>query len=110
MTTAQAVRAVSRDAAEWCGLDWQAINRNVRHVVSKRTCVRVDHEIFSSLWRWARRRHHHRGTATGVWSLGGRHNSSNRVRGLSADTRVLEQGWLERGLGVAPATPPVEGR
>ena len=28
-----------------------------RHVVSKRTYVRVDHEIFSSLWRWARRRH-----------------------------------------------------
>jgi RNA-directed DNA polymerase len=28
-----------------------------RHVVSKRTFVRVDHEIFSSLWRWARRRH-----------------------------------------------------
>src|ERR1039457_5080993 len=27
-----------------------------RHVVSKRTYVRVDHEIFSSLWRWARRR------------------------------------------------------
>jgi RNA-directed DNA polymerase len=28
-----------------------------RHVVSKRTFKRVDHEIFSSLWRWARRRH-----------------------------------------------------
>jgi RNA-directed DNA polymerase len=28
-----------------------------RHVVSKRTFARVDHEIFSSLWRWARRRH-----------------------------------------------------
>ena len=28
-----------------------------RHVVSKRTFGRVDHEIFSSLWRWARRRH-----------------------------------------------------
>jgi len=28
-----------------------------RHVVSKRTFVRVDHEMFSSLWRWARRRH-----------------------------------------------------
>ena len=28
-----------------------------RHVVSKRTFVRVDHEIFSCLWRWARRRH-----------------------------------------------------
>ena len=28
-----------------------------RHVVSKRTFSRVDHEIFSSLWRWARRRH-----------------------------------------------------
>ena len=28
-----------------------------RHVVSKRTFSRVDHEIFSCLWRWARRRH-----------------------------------------------------
>src|ERR1700732_1205467 len=28
-----------------------------RHVVSKRTYVRVDHGIFSSLWGWARRRH-----------------------------------------------------
>jgi RNA-directed DNA polymerase len=28
-----------------------------RHVVSKRTFDRADHEIFSSLWRWARRRH-----------------------------------------------------
>jgi RNA-directed DNA polymerase len=28
-----------------------------RHVVSKRTFTRVDHAIFSRLWRWARRRH-----------------------------------------------------
>src|SRR3981081_4581422 len=28
-----------------------------RHVVSKRTFGRVDHTIFCSLWRWARRRH-----------------------------------------------------
>jgi RNA-directed DNA polymerase len=28
-----------------------------RHVVSKRTFNRADYEIFSSLWRWARRRH-----------------------------------------------------
>ena len=28
-----------------------------RHVVSTRTFARVDHHIFSSLWRWARRRH-----------------------------------------------------
>ncbi len=28
-----------------------------RHVVSKRTFDRADHEIFSRLWRWARRRH-----------------------------------------------------
>jgi len=33
-----------------------------RHVVSKRTYLRVDHEIFSSLWRWARRRHPNRNT------------------------------------------------
>src|SRR6202040_2196245 len=30
MTTAQAVGAVSREAAEWYAIDWQAINRNVR--------------------------------------------------------------------------------
>jgi len=28
-----------------------------RHVVSKRIFTRVDYDIFSSLWRWARRRH-----------------------------------------------------
>src|SRR6516225_4723034 len=28
-----------------------------RHVVSSRTFNRVDYDIFSSLWRWARRRH-----------------------------------------------------
>jgi RNA-directed DNA polymerase len=33
-----------------------------RHVVSQRTFVRVDHEIFSSLWRWARRRHPNKNT------------------------------------------------
>jgi len=33
-----------------------------RHGVSKRTYVRVDHEIFSSLWRWARRRHPNKNT------------------------------------------------
>jgi RNA-directed DNA polymerase len=32
-----------------------------RHVVSKRTFNCVDHEIFSSLWRWARRRHPNKG-------------------------------------------------
>jgi len=32
-----------------------------RHVVSKRTFDRADHEIFSSLWRWARRRHPKKG-------------------------------------------------
>jgi RNA-directed DNA polymerase len=32
-----------------------------RHVVSKRTFDCADHEIFSSLWRWARRRHPKKG-------------------------------------------------
>jgi RNA-directed DNA polymerase len=31
-------------------------------VVSQRTFVRVDHHIFSSLWRWARRRHPNKNT------------------------------------------------
>jgi RNA-directed DNA polymerase len=33
-----------------------------RHVVSSRTFARVDHEIFPSLWRWARRRHPNKNT------------------------------------------------
>jgi len=32
MTTAQAVGAVSREAAEWYAIDWPAINRNVRRL------------------------------------------------------------------------------
>src|SRR5499425_2649645 len=32
MTTAQAVGAVSREAAEWYAIDWQTINRNVRRL------------------------------------------------------------------------------
>jgi len=32
MTTAQAVGAVSSEAAEWYAIDWQAINRNVRRL------------------------------------------------------------------------------
>jgi RNA-directed DNA polymerase len=32
MTTAQAVGAVSREAAEWYATDWQTINRNVRRL------------------------------------------------------------------------------
>ena len=31
-----------------------------RHTMNKSTFARVDHEIFSSLWRWARRRHRKR--------------------------------------------------
>ncbi len=32
MTTAQAVGAVSREAAEWYAIDWQTIHRNVRRL------------------------------------------------------------------------------
>jgi RNA-directed DNA polymerase len=32
MTTAQAVGAVSDEAAEWYAIDWQTINRNVRRL------------------------------------------------------------------------------
>src|ERR1700726_1084697 len=45
MTTAQAVGAVSRDAAEWYGLEWQAINRNVR-----RLQVRIVQATKASRW------------------------------------------------------------
>ena len=41
MTTANAVGAVSREAAEWYAIDWPAILRNVRrlqvHIVQLRT-------------------------------------------------------------------------
>src|SRR5438309_8645005 len=45
MTTAQAVGAVSREAAEWYALDWQAINRNVR-----RLQVRIVQATKESRW------------------------------------------------------------
>ena len=32
-----------------------------RHVVSKQTFSKVDHEIFKAIWRWARRRHRNKG-------------------------------------------------
>src|SRR6266404_3461346 len=45
MTTAQAVGAVSREAAEWHAIDWQAINRNVR-----RLQVRIVQATKESRW------------------------------------------------------------
>ncbi len=52
--------AFSKTAADLIG----ELNRKIRgwanyhrHVVSKRTFAKVDYAIFSSLWRWARRRH-----------------------------------------------------
>src|ERR1700746_1182238 len=45
MTTAQAVGAVSREAAEWYAIDWQAINRNVR-----RLQVRIVQATKASRW------------------------------------------------------------
>ena len=45
MTTAQTVGAVSREAAEWYSLDWQAINRNVR-----RLQVRIVQATKASRW------------------------------------------------------------
>jgi RNA-directed DNA polymerase len=45
MTTAQAVGAVSREAAEWYAIDWQAINRNVR-----RLQVRIVQATKESRW------------------------------------------------------------
>ncbi|MGK5081648.1 group II intron reverse transcriptase/maturase [Janthinobacterium sp. HLX7-2] len=32
-----------------------------RHVVAKKTFARVDHQVWSMLWRWARRRHPNKG-------------------------------------------------
>jgi hypothetical protein len=32
MTTAQAVGAVSDEAAEWYAINWQTVNRNVRRL------------------------------------------------------------------------------
>src|SRR6266568_8184187 len=45
MTTAQAVGAVSREAAEWYAIDWQTINRNVR-----RLHVRIVQATKASRW------------------------------------------------------------
>jgi RNA-directed DNA polymerase len=45
MTTAQAVGAVSREAAEWYAIDWPAINRNVR-----RLQVRIVQATKASRW------------------------------------------------------------
>jgi len=45
MTTAQAVGAVSREAAEWYAIDWQAINRHVR-----RLQVRIVQATKASRW------------------------------------------------------------
>src|SRR6202022_4270027 len=45
MTTAQAVGAVSREAAEWYAIDWQAVHRNVR-----RLQVRIVQATKESRW------------------------------------------------------------
>src|SRR2546430_17160805 len=45
MTTAQAVGAVSREAAEWYAMDWRAINQNVR-----RLQVRIVQATKASRW------------------------------------------------------------
>src|SRR6266704_928938 len=45
MTTAQAVGAVSREAAEWYAIDWRTINRNVR-----RLQVRIVQATKASRW------------------------------------------------------------
>jgi len=45
MTTAQAVGAVSREAAEWYAIDWRAIHRNVR-----RLQVRIVQATKASRW------------------------------------------------------------
>jgi RNA-directed DNA polymerase len=45
MTTAQAVGAVSREAAEWYAINWQAIHRNVR-----RLQVRIVQATKASRW------------------------------------------------------------
>jgi RNA-directed DNA polymerase len=45
MTTARAVGAVSREAAEWYATNWQAINRNVR-----RLQVRIVQATKASRW------------------------------------------------------------
>src|SRR2546422_8617097 len=45
MTTAQAVGAVSSEAAQWYAIDWQAIHRNVR-----RLQVRIAQATKASRW------------------------------------------------------------
>src|SRR6202047_3344059 len=52
MTTAQAVGAVSREAAEWYAIDWRAINRNVR-----RLQVRIAQATKEGIWGRVRALH-----------------------------------------------------
>ena len=53
MTTAQAVGAVSSEAAEWYAIDWQAIHRNVR-----RFQVRIVKAVKERRWGKARALQH----------------------------------------------------
>jgi ubiquinone biosynthesis protein UbiJ len=42
MTTAQAVGAVSSEAAQWYAIDWQAIHRNVRRLQARIAQLRTE--------------------------------------------------------------------
>jgi RNA-directed DNA polymerase len=66
-----------------------------RHVVSKDTFTDVDHAIFETLWRWARRRHPNKGKK---WIKekyflpieGRKWVFSGRVRGKDGDIRTIQ--------------------
>jgi RNA-directed DNA polymerase len=66
-----------------------------RHVVSKDTFTDVDHAIFETLWRWARRRHPNKGKK---WikekyflpSEGRKWVFSGRVKGKDGEIRTLQ--------------------
>src|SRR2546430_13404624 len=49
MTTAQAVGAVSSEAAEWYAIDWQTIHRNVRRL-QVRIVQAVKERKWSKVW------------------------------------------------------------
>lgn len=71
-----------------------------RHVASKQTFAKIDHEIFDALWKWAKRRHSNKGkrwikqryytTVKGNnWIFYGEHLGSIRTLYQAASTRII---------------------
>jgi RNA-directed DNA polymerase len=83
-----------------------------QHVASKATYHSVDHAIFQSLWRWAKRRHPHKGKR---WIKNKYfHQVGNRKWVFSGETRGKNGKTLTLHLPLAASTPikrhvPIKG-